>query len=169
MSEKAILDAENCHRLSLRAFEQRMPAVKSRPSDTWFSGFINRRALADKLGKSSANLTMQDLKGWFERVFNALEESENEEILQDPSRIENADESFFLLYPTSEKIVIEKGVKNAYEISANDKKGITVMCTFRADGIPCDPFIVFPYERIPKALNEGFPHNRAKLAATKSG
>lgn len=43
------------------------------------------------------------------------------------------------------------------------------MGTIRTDGETCKPFLIYPYERVPSTLMSIFPHQKATIAATKSG
>ena len=87
----------------------------------------------------------------------------------DPRRVYNADETMMKLNSSSDTVLAPKGTKNLFNVSKDDKAGLTVMATFRADGASLKPFIVYPYERVPKNLTSTFPHDQATLAATSSG
>ncbi|KAJ8928685.1 hypothetical protein NQ314_018695 [Rhamnusium bicolor] len=81
------------------------------------------------------------------------------DILKDPSRIYNGDETAFLLNPKqSSKVVALKGFKDVYEIdTAPAKSNLTVMFSFCADGETTPPIIIFPYKRMPKNIIDTIP------------
>jgi hypothetical protein len=57
------------------------------------------------------------------------------DILEDPSRIFNGDETSFSMCPKSGKVLAPKGYKNIYEVKkGNEKETITVLLVFSADG-----------------------------------
>ena len=64
---------------------------------------------------------------------------------------------------------VQQQKKLLFEVNKDDKSGLTVMTTLRADGVAMKPFIIYPYERVPSSLIASFLSNNATLAATKSG
>ena len=140
----------------------------------WLYKFRKRHNLshhkAEHLSKASANLTQDDIEGWFATVSSHVLKHENlVEAISDPSRVFNADETMMKLNSSADTVLAPKGMKNVFSINKDDKAGLTVMATFSADGSSSKPFIVYPYERVPGNLQSAFPHDRATLAATKSG
>lgn len=81
----------------------------------------------------------------------------------------NADETMVRLNASSSRVIAPKGAANIFQVTKDDKAGLTVMATFRADGVTCKPFIIYPFERIPSSVNSNFPHNEASISATKLG
>jgi DDE superfamily endonuclease/helix-turn-helix, Psq domain/Tc5 transposase DNA-binding domain len=140
----------------------------------WLQKFNKRQKLvyrvADNLGKASANLTRPNIEGWFAQVSAYLiEKPELVEAMADRRRVLNADETMMRLNSSAARFLAPKGKKKLFQVTKDDKAGLTVMATFDADGNARKPFIIYPYERIPKNLDSSFPHNKARLAATKSG
>lgn len=123
------------------------------------------------MNRASACITEQDIRNWHGRVREQLGNQSLEELLKDPKRILNADESNFLLSPTTthRKVVAATGSKHINQVTKAEKEGLTVMATFRADGSPINPFIIYPYERLPKKIIEKNPLPNRCMAATKSG
>lgn len=115
------------------------------PGVTWYYGFVKRNRLALRKpefnSKASGCLTKSDILSWFDKVFNLISgrdkigDQDFSEVLKDPNRCYNAEESFFLLNPSMGKVVVLKGTKNVFEVkSGSEKEGITVMACFSADG-----------------------------------
>lgn len=78
-------------------------------------------------------------------------------VIQDPTRVFNADESGFNICPKTNKVLAEKGSKNLYEIEKSSaKENLTVLFTFSATGQVCNPFI-YPYKRIPDRVTLTVP------------
>ena len=66
------------------------------------------------------------------------------EILSDPSRVFNADETGFELNPQPKKVLARRGTKNVYNVeSSNPKESITVTYNIRASGEMVPPMLTF--------------------------
>lgn len=82
------------------------------------------------------------------------------DILENPSRILNADESGFQLCPKTGKILGPKGWKNLTEVKqGKSKENLKALVTFTADGRICLPVVVFPYVKPPRSLVQSMPAN----------
>jgi hypothetical protein len=107
---------------------------------------------------------------WFEDLAKYLNDNyaEGIDILKDPSRVYNADESGFPQDPKSGKILAPRGSKNVYSTCSSDKSQITVLACMSATAHYLPPMLVFPGERF-RGYNplEGF--TEAVLGRTKSG
>lgn len=80
------------------------------------------------------------------------------DILEDPSRIYNADESGFQTCPESGKVLGPVGMKNFYEVkSGKEKEQLTVMVGINAAGQVVAPMIVYPLVRISKDISINVP------------
>lgn len=79
------------------------------------------------------------------------------DILDDPSRMLNADESGFCLCPKTGTVLGLKGLRNVYEVKGNSKENLTVLVTFTADGRMCPPVVIFPYVKPPRSIVESMP------------
>lgn len=140
----------------------------------WLQKFKKRHQLSyrfpEKLKKASAKVTQQDIEGWFGRVGSYIaERNEILEAISDNTRIYNADESMLRFSASAAKVLAPIGTKNLYEVTKDEKFGLTVMATFSAGGIAMKPLIIFPQERVSKQIKEAFPHDKANCAATPSG
>ena len=110
----------------------------------------------ESITKAAACLNESDIKSWFKKVHSFLAGLDNAgdtnylDILNDPERCYNTDESFFLLNPSCGNVVAERETKNIYEVRGNDTEGITVIACFSASGVIVKPQIIYLYERVPK-------------------
>lgn len=147
----------------------------NRPGKTWWESFKRRHPRivekeAESLTKLRASVTKASIQKWFEEVKTLLIEEGALEMLNDSSRIFNADETGFLLCPKTGKVICEKGDKiDPYRITPNnEKEQLTVMASFSADGISVAPMIVFPYKQLPRDVGLSVPKNWA-IGLSKSG
>ncbi|KAJ8968105.1 hypothetical protein NQ314_002460 [Rhamnusium bicolor] len=73
------------------------------------------------------------------------------DILNDPTRILNGDETSFTLCPKTGKVVAPRGYKNIYQVvKGKEKEALTVLIVISANGAVAHPCVVFPYVRPPK-------------------
>lgn len=91
-----------------------------KPGEVWLRKFLKDNNLcirkSKKLSKSSAVVSKEDIYGWFDRCEEALKSEEIFDILLDPSRVVNADETFLLFNPSQSKVVAPIGTKNIFDI-----------------------------------------------------
>ncbi|XP_062714149.1 uncharacterized protein LOC134290932 [Aedes albopictus] len=80
------------------------------------------------------------------------------EILDNPSRVLNGDESSFSLSRTPRKVVVSAGNKSvSFEETPNSMLNVTVMFTFAADGSVFPPGIVLPGKRVSPDIVQSVP------------
>lgn len=81
------------------------------------------------------------------------------EVLEDPSRIYNCDETAFFLTPSEKQVLVKKGSKTVYNRVINDdKECLTVLANVSANGQVAPPMVVFPYKsRMPKNIPPSMP------------
>jgi hypothetical protein len=100
----------------------------------------------------------KDIRKWFTEIRCYIDEEDLFEVIQDPRRVFNADETGFNICPKTGKVLAEKGCKNVYEIEKGPaKENITVLFTFSAAGSVCSPLIIYPYKRIPDRVTMSVP------------
>lgn len=81
------------------------------------------------------------------------------DILSDPTRIFNSDETYFMVCPKLKQVIAPRGTRNVYEIDkGNAKLNLTVLFTFGASGIVTPPMVVYPYQRLPAAVGQSVPN-----------
>lgn len=149
------------------------PFTNGKPGEKWYSSFMRRNpklALknAESLEKYRSLITEEYIRAWFTDLNSFLIESNAIDILDDPSRILNADESGFNLCPKTGKVLGIRGRDLHVVQHGNDKENLTVLITFTADGRLCPPLVVFPYVKPPKALVDSIPSEWI-LGKTDSG
>lgn len=116
------------------------PFKNGRPGRKWLVLFLKRhpeisQRIPESINKARAMVTPERIRNWFQYVRNYLEEELALEIMDDPSRIFNADESGFQSCPKTGKVLGPRGFRNLYEIKlGNEKESVTVMCAFSANG-----------------------------------
>nr|XP_029732000.1 stress response protein NST1-like [Aedes albopictus] len=107
---------------------------------------------------ASSRVSEEDIRGWFRMVDKWLSEKQMREILEDPTRVFNADETSFYLHPVSKEVIARTGSRNVYEVQqAVAKQNVTVMFAFGASGVVVTPHVILPGKRIRKEVAQGFP------------
>ncbi|VVC37609.1 Hypothetical protein CINCED_3A005018 [Cinara cedri] len=80
------------------------------------------------------------------------------DILNDPRRFFNCDETGLQTCPESGRIFGPNALKDFYDIaSGNEKECVTVLCTYSADGGGTLPMVFYPYKRISTSIMTSFP------------
>lgn len=139
------------------------PFKDNYPGDGWVKAFLKRhpnivQRTSEGVTQSSANISEKDIRKWFAEIHEYLREIGLWQLLDDPTRVFNGDESGFQLCPKTGKVLAVKGTKNVYSIDTNNsKESITVMFTFSASGKACPPMVVYNYQRIPQKISDGIP------------
>lgn len=91
-----------------------------------------------------------------------------EDVMDDPRRVFNFDETAIYLHPVSKKVICRKGAKNVYDVGSGGKKEcLTVLLGCNANG-DITPPMVYKYERIPSHLLRVMPRP-ITLGYSKSG
>ncbi|CAD6211370.1 GSCOCG00010982001-RA-CDS, partial [Cotesia congregata] len=112
----------------------------------------------ESISKGRAVITKELIRGWFSGLQKYLEEEGVADILEDPTRILNGDETSLQLCPKTGKVIAPVGYKNVYQVSTGlEKEAITVLLFFTASGETLPPCVVFPYIRPPRDLIESMP------------
>lgn len=131
------------------------PFTDGRPGRKWFESFLKRhpkitQRVSQNLTPSRENVTEEQIRQWFDEVKTYLESKQLTNILDDPTRVFNCDESAFFLQPKGGKVLAKRGASSVYTAGTNDdKENLTVLVTANAAGDLGPPMIVFKYERIP--------------------
>ncbi|KAK9680733.1 Tc5 transposase DNA-binding domain [Popillia japonica] len=134
----------------LKAVNRATPFTDFRPGNKWLKLFIRRHPTITKRNTEIIS-----------KARAAILEDENcADILDEPSRIFNADETGLQTCPKSGKLLDPKNYRNFYEIASGpEKECVTVLCTFSAIGESVPPMIVFPYKRIPRDIAASVPED----------
>lgn len=134
------------------------------PGNKWYQGFLKRhpeisKRVPQNLTVSRASLSENDIRNWFSSVRSYLTDNDLLDVLTDPKRVFNCDESGFYLSPKEKQVLVRKGSKKVYNRTVNDEKeNITVLLTVSADGVMQPPMTLFPYKkRIPSSIHKKYP------------
>jgi hypothetical protein len=77
------------------------------------------------------------------------------DILQDPTRIFNADKTSFQFLSKAGKVLAYKGDKNMYEVGRGlAKASIRTVLAFSVSGIMRSLMLIYPYKRIPSEITQ---------------
>lgn len=139
------------------------PFKNGRPGEKWYKLFLNRHpelALREPEGETKGRscITEEYVRKWFSNLHEYLQQIDAEDVMTDPTRILNGDETGFALCPKSGKILAPKGWKNIYEVKkSGEKETLTVLMVFSANGGIIPPMIVYPYIRPPKVVIQNMP------------
>lgn len=93
---------------------------EKKPGKTFLRLFMKRNKdvvtrTSQNLTSSRASVTTADIREWFNKVKSKLEEKGWADILADPNRVFNCDETAFMLAPKTPKVLAKKGEKNVYQ------------------------------------------------------
>lgn len=158
----------------LKDLKKSNPFKDDRPGQTWYVNFLKRHPeitvrSAEGINKARARVTEESIRLWFRELEIFLAQEGHLDILTEPERIFNADESGFSLCPKTGKVLGPKGYRNLYQIkTGNEKDNLTVLTTFNAAGEMCPPLVVFPYIRPPKSITDSMPEHWS-LGRSESG
>ncbi|CAH0549892.1 unnamed protein product [Brassicogethes aeneus] len=131
-----------------------------KPGQKWYLNFLRRHPEislreAETITKARALITEESIRLWFRNLRMYLTQNNCIDILDDPSRILNGDESGFPLCPKTGKVLGPRGYKNLYKIkTGSDKENVTVL----VQGSHQQNETKFPdFSRPPKAIVENMP------------
>lgn len=141
------------------------PFINGRPGRKWLNSFFKRNEsismrTPEAISKGRAVITQESIKKWFEKLKEYLTEKQALDVLEDPKRILNGDETSFMLCPKTGKVIAPRGYKNVYQIvKGKEKEAVTVLAFFSAMGDILPPCVVFPYIRPPKDVVNSMPND----------
>ncbi|XP_063215801.1 uncharacterized protein LOC134527237 [Bacillus rossius redtenbacheri] len=156
-------DLQNSVQQLSKELRRPFPFKDGRPGRKWCTSFLKRNPgltlrTAQNLTSSRAAVSQEQISAWFREVYKYLEENKLEDVLSDPRRIFNGDESAFFLNPKGNKVLAKKGDKNIFQqVNSDEKECITVLLTGNAAGELCPPLLCLKYERLPQDIVAGIP------------
>ena len=133
-----------------------------RPSEKWYRLFMKRHSDLTlrntmALSRSRASVSFDNILSWFRELEGFLVTTGNFDILEDPTRIYNCDETGFPFSPKTAKVLTKKDQRNVYQAGiGGNKTQITVLVTVSASGHYIDPLIVYPGVQPRVQLREDF-------------
>lgn len=137
--------------------------INNMPGEGWYKAFLKRHPILairtpEAVTAASSNVGKDDIIKWFCNIEEYLKREDYFEILSDPTRIFNGDETNFQLCPKTKAVLAPKGSRNVYEVDQGlAKQSITVMFTFSAAGVVTNPMIIYPYKRLPNEIQNSVP------------
>lgn len=156
-------DLQNSVQQLTKELQRNFPFTDGRPGRTWCTAFLTRHPTLtlrtpQNLTASRAAVTQTRIREWYQEVFSYLQENHLEDVLSEPKRIFNGDESAFFLNPKGSKVLAKKGDKCIFQqVNCDEKECITVLVTGNAAGDLCPPLLCLKYERLPQEIVAGVP------------
>ncbi|KAF2882689.1 hypothetical protein ILUMI_23491 [Ignelater luminosus] len=128
----------------------------------WYNLFLKKNSqlaqrTVENILKGRAVITKESIQKWFATLHECLKQQGVEDILDDPTRILNGDETSFVFCPNTGKVIAPRGYKNVYQTQKRKEKAITVLMFFSASGEILPPCAVFPFVRPPKDVILSMP------------
>lgn len=154
---------------SVKAFldsnKRKTPFKNNIPGKHWYDAFLKRHPelvhrTPEAVTSASANVSETDIRKWFRDIEDYLKQKEYFDILENPTRVFNGDETCFLFCPKLGKVLAPVGAKNVYEVDQGEaKQNLTVMFTFSAAGDVTPPLIIYPNKRLSANIHNSIPGN----------
>ncbi|KMQ85800.1 tigger transposable element-derived protein 6-like protein [Lasius niger] len=150
------------------------PFRNNTPGNGWYKSLLRRNPILTErhpegVTNASSCVSQNDIRNWFKEIYNYLAEHNYLYILEDPRRIFNSDETYFIVCPKMKNVIAPRGTRNVYEIDrGNSKLNLTVLFTFSASGVTTPPTVVFPYKRLPACVGRSVPNDWG-IGVTPSG
>ncbi|CAG9568022.1 unnamed protein product [Danaus chrysippus] len=150
------------------------PFVNNRPGNKWYQSFLRQNPelserTPENISNGRAAVTEAGIRKWFAELMKHLEDINASDILIDPDRIFNGDETSFYICPKTGKVIAPRDYKNVYKIvKSKEKEAVTVLIFISASGKILPPCVVFPYVRPPKEVVNSMP-DRWLLGKSKTG
>lgn len=85
------------------------------PGASWYKGFRRRHPnisnrKPEGVTSASSKVTETDIRKWFKEVGTYFDEHDLSNVLKDPSRVFNSDETSFMLCPKTGSVLAPKGL-----------------------------------------------------------
>lgn len=124
----------------LRLFLQRHPDITLRTPE--------------HLSNGQASVTESDIRTHLEKIETRLRNEGASDVLDDPSRIFNTDESGVALNPSGRRVLAARGTRQVGSRGGSDKENVTVLVTGSAAGALAPTAILLKRKRLPPALTD---------------
>ncbi|KAH1028565.1 hypothetical protein HUJ05_001911 [Dendroctonus ponderosae] len=116
------------------------PFNNDKSGDGWLKAFLKRHPeiverTTEAVTSASARVSENDIQNWIKDIEKYVMEKNLSDVIQDPSRMFNGEETGFQICTQSGNFLAPKGYKNIYTVDrGSSKENITVMFTLSADG-----------------------------------
>lgn len=144
--------------------KRKTPFKNDRPGKKWYYAFLNRNKglltlrTPETISKARAVVKEETIRKWFRDLEAHLTDENCQDILNDPTRLFNGDETSFSLAPKTGNVIGPRGYRNIFQIKfSNEKENITVLLVFSASGETLPPVVVFPYQKVPQKIVNSMP------------
>ncbi len=147
----------------VKELKRETPFTDGRPGRKWYKAYMKRhpevtKKLSRNLSHPRTLVTKENILNWFEEVRNYLKQENLLDVVNDPTRVFNTDESGFLLCPKGDHVLVRKGSKMVFNFVMNDdKECLTALIGGSAAGNLMPSMVVYPYQRVPAVISELFP------------
>lgn len=125
-----------------------------------------RSRSVEALSTAAAAVNSEDVRRWFDDVYESLKELDALDILEDPERIYNTDES--ACEPAKNKTAYGEKGKPVFELQ-DSKDSFTVLFTFSASGRVMKPYVVLKGKRATGDLKEEIQKKDFHYTFTENG
>ncbi|KAJ8909242.1 hypothetical protein NQ315_017218 [Exocentrus adspersus] len=163
LSEQGKCLGEGSVKAILDKYPRENPFTDNFPHDGWYKAFLRRHPelavrTPEGVTAASANVSEKDIRCWFQQIGDYIVSKGYQNVLDDPRRIFNSDETSFNLCPKNSKVLAPRGSRNVYEVEhASSKQTITVLFSFSAAGLTAPPLIIYPGKRLRGDIAESVP------------
>lgn len=137
------------------------PFVNGWPLNKWYRLFLKRypdlkRRQAQLLLKQWASFSQNALDNWFQELYEYLHKIRHADILNQPARIFNANETGFPMAPRPCKVLAVKGNPHIYQQGSSNEAQITTLLMASAAAFYVKPLVVYPSTNFHKTFMETF-------------
>ncbi|XP_071952888.1 uncharacterized protein [Antedon mediterranea] len=152
---------------------RKTPFAGNMPGRQWLRNFMKRHPdlsvrRPESLGIERATVTKEKISQWFHEYKAFMKDAGIEDVISDPSRLFNVDETGFPLGVKNERVLTARGARNVYQQTLTTSQQITVVGACNAAGSYIPPLIIFPGLRFGYNALEGAP-DHSSFAKSKTG
>ena len=140
------------------------PFKSRKPGKGWFQAFLRRHQglsvrKPERISRARLLVTEPYIREWFATLRRNLMNLNALDVMKDPSRIFNTDETGIQLSPGVGRVIGERNYRNLYEVAPGpEKSSMTFLGTFNAKGDIVTPMILYPYaNKLPKNIRDLMP------------
>ena len=127
------------------------PLRGRKPGKGWFQAFLRRhKGLSvrkpERISRARLLVTEPYIREWFATLRRNLINLNALDVMEDPSRIFNTDETGIQLSPGVGRVIGKRNYRNLYEVAPGlEKSSIIFLGNFKAKGDVVTPMILYPY------------------------
>lgn len=147
----------------VKELKRETPFTDGRPGRKWYEAFMRRhpevaRKLSRNLSHPRTLVTQENIRNWFNEVHDYLTKENLLDVINDPKRVFNTDETAFCLCPKGDRVLVRKSSKMVYNfVNNDDKECLTALIGGNAAGNLMPSMVVYSYQRVPEVISKFFP------------